>query len=727
VIKKILLSFCVILFIIFAAVSSFVFYPHWYINQPLIEWGLEKSQVFESFTMETLSLDHKFESLSQRELSLEIQNFCFVRQQDELSIRGCLTQLNLDLQITIFPLFKFRFPQDVAIHFKSLDITREQPQESKEPEAPQATATVFDLEQIWNLSSHALIPGLKINVDSMVFQQDDLKIETAVNIRKTDENWIVVSDYFSLTKSQSFLDFQTPENFLVPYLKWNDQDVLIHLGHFRLEKEQKEFKLSLALDLEHSKLLFKTGFPSNIPLSPIELIRSLDSTQAQLTLNNLKDILSDEQLDSWSELRQLSVEVKMTSENTILLPRRVTNKINLKHPRGQLNFLIENDIHSLEIEDLLIHTLLTMEIHNFQKEVNTMIPVSFDWLPAPLNSLSGSGQLTLSFEESSQDNYIMIKQRTNLDFKGDQQRLELDFQARALLNLESYEISTLETELEFGGVVLILPFIDTRSLPPQFLPDSRIQRQTPPQVKKVARKEQAPPLSFDLVLETRADQPISLSSNLVDEPIRLGVQVDFLKSELQRALIQVLPLKTTIFRRPVELQELFVTIYPNEEPYFKGVVHFRLPQYLVTLDFEGPSNNVQTQLSSTPPLPLDDIYSVLLFGRPMMDLDDTSREDAGRGARMLSQGLLSLTTLYFFAGTPIQSLGYNPDRGQVEAQFGIGRRSSLRLSGGGSQGDRGLGVRRSLGRGWYIDTSVNQNTQQGSQTETIMLERIHAY
>ena len=77
----------------------------------------------------------------------------------------------------------------------------------------------------------------------------------------------------------------------------------------------------------------------------------------------------------------------------------------------------------------------------------------------------------------------------------------------------------------------------------------------------------------------------------------------------------------------------------------------------------------------------------------------------------------------------MESIGYDPESNEVSAQIGLGAKNSLRVGGSGS-GLNSAGVRRALGKGWYIDSSVQKTTKPngGSGGDYgVLLERIISY
>jgi autotransporter translocation and assembly factor TamB len=220
-----------------------------------------------------------------------------------------------------------------------------------------------------------------------------------------------------------------------------------------------------------------------------------------------------------------------------------------------------------------------------------------------------------------------------------------------------------------------------------------------------------------------------LKTDLLDEALRLNFKLLIDQGELKNGFVDILPLKTTVFKRPIEVPSAKIKFHAPLEPTMDAGIIFKLPEYTITMLLEGPLSKPRYAFSSEPPLPQNDIYAVLLFGRPIAELDPDSKNAAQRTNMMLTQGILSLSVLYFLAGSPVEYVGYDPQSGEASAQIGLGAKTSLRV-GAGESGSTSTGVRRSLGKGWYLDTSV-QNNQNTSTSDTkdygVLLERVIAY
>lgn len=84
---------------------------------------------------------------------------------------------------------------------------------------------------------------------------------------------------------------------------------------------------------------------------------------------------------------------------------------------------------------------------------------------------------------------------------------------------------------------------------------------------------------------------------------------------------------------------------------------------------------------------------------------------------------------YYLAGSPIESIGYDPESNEISAQIGIGTKNSLRVE-GSDNGLNSAGVRRAIGKGWYIDSSVQKVINKNGAIcgdYGVLLERIISY
>ncbi|MES2527247.1 MAG: translocation/assembly module TamB domain-containing protein [Bdellovibrionota bacterium] len=365
-----------------------------------------------------------------------------------------------------------------------------------------------------------------------------------------------------------------------------------------------------------------------------------------------------------------------------------------------------------------------VRIPDFRKAFSLRAPAAFRELPAPLNVMTGIINLKFDFVPAEGEN-VTLHSLTTIDLKSAKEALDLEIEAGADIPVMSFRPETLLIGLNFHEVKIELPRLSKKSPPPQFMPDKRFKNgpYRPPEVAKEK------PTDVNIHLEALNKKSLHLATNLLDEPLRLNFDLLIGNGSVKKGHVTALPLKTEIFRRPVHLKHLKVTFNAPLEPIIEATINFPLPEYKVTLDLEGPVSKPRYAFRSDPPLPQNDIYAVLLFGRPLADLDPDDKTAAQKTNQLLSNGILSLSVLYFLAGSPVEYVGFDPDSKNATAQFGLTRKTSLRV-GGGQEGMNAGGVRHSLGKGWYIDSTVKKGqtpSTEESKNYGVLLERVMTY
>lgn len=366
-----------------------------------------------------------------------------------------------------------------------------------------------------------------------------------------------------------------------------------------------------------------------------------------------------------------------------------------------------------------------LDIHapRVQHHLQTLLKPPYNTLPAPLNEMEGDVSFHLAFTPLENSLY-QGNGELKVDFKSDHQRLNLSLLPQVKVSAIDFSYSDILLNLDFHDVLLELPRLSKRSLPPQLVPDSRFKSSK----AVTAEKKTEPPVLLDLNIKGVEESSLHLRTDLIDEDIRLNFHFDIKNNELVDGHIRLLPLKLKILKRPIAIDRLWLKFSKVSTPTLNSIIWFNLPEYKIKLLLEGPVSSPRYVFSSEPPLPLSDIYSVLLFGRPLQDMGGENTAVAQQTTQMISQGLLSLSVLYILSGTPIEYIGYDAKTKEATAQVGLGDKNSLRFSAG--EEGRTTGVRRSLGKGWYLDTSVQTPSgasNQKSQDYGLFLERIIAY
>lgn len=392
--------------------------------------------------------------------------------------------------------------------------------------------------------------------------------------------------------------------------------------------------------------------------------------------------------------------------------------------RSLIELPVKNDSSSLAFRRDFLGTIQgEVKLPDFKEAISRRAPATFRELPAPFNVMNG--RIVINFAgEKGKENEVHFSSQTHIDLKSEKEVLNLFIAADTEVPVDTFKPETVEIGLDFKEVRIELPKLSKKSPPPQFVPDKRFKKgpYRPPEKKSSVT---------DVLLHLTAlnRKALHIRTNLLDEPLRLNFDLLIGNGKIHRGHVTALPLKTKIFKRPIHVKSLTVTFEAPLEPVITAVIEFPLPEYKVTLELEGPVSKPRYSFRSDPPLPQNDIYAVLLFGRPLADLDSDGKTAAQKTNQLLSQGILSLSVLYFLSGSPVEYVGFDPDSKNATAQFGLSRKTSLRV-GGGEEGMNAGGLRHSLGRGWYLDTSVQSKQNQPTEDRRnygVILERVIAY
>jgi hypothetical protein len=387
---------------------------------------------------------------------------------------------------------------------------------------------------------------------------------------------------------------------------------------------------------------------------------------------------------------------------------------------------LKDDLTSVALrKKVALNTSAQAVLKNINRTISEYAPSPYNKLPAPFNEMNGDIILNIKTSNHKHPEVVIFSETSSINLASKTQDFNVDIGGLIPLNLRTFKPQDISAELNFKKVRLLLPKLSKKSPPPQIFPDSRFKKKITPPVQKKGTP-------IDLELTALNEKAMNIKTNLLDEPLRLNFDFKIHDGKLSGGFLNILPLKTKVFRRPIRIKCVNLKFNPVSETLIDAVIRFPLPEYKITLKLEGPVSKPRYAFESKPPLSQDDIYAVLLFGRPTQDLDADDKSSAAKTNKILAQGILSLSVLYFLAGSPVEYVGYDADSKSAVAQFGIGDKSSLRV-GGGNEGLSSTTLRRSLGKGWYIDTSVQQAQEEASASPQekndygVLLERIISY
>jgi hypothetical protein len=264
-------------------------------------------------------------------------------------------------------------------------------------------------------------------------------------------------------------------------------------------------------------------------------------------------------------------------------------------------------------------------------------------------------------------------------------------------------------DLALTDVQLELPRLTLESQP-QFFPDNRI-RPFPPGGAAGAVPPGPPPFTYHFRVVTPDGHPVRLLSNLARAPVPVGIDLQGGSSVPLRGSIRVADFPVNLFRRDATVEHLNLTLAPERSP-IDGVIRIVYTDYTMRILLSGTAEKPWVHLVSDPPLPENQLIAVLLFGRPIDELDPDQAISAGHARDALADGAINLVSLYLLAATPIESIGYDPGTGVFSAKVRLASGTSLNVGAGPGE-LQSVGISKRISRRWRITTELTRPDAAG--------------
>ena len=349
-------------------------------------------------------------------------------------------------------------------------------------------------------------------------------------------------------------------------------------------------------------------------------------------------------------------------------------------------------------------------------------------IPAPVNVMSGKIGLDVDGFLNQAEGKFDFAFKPDLSSK--HQRLLFTFNGKVLLENRAAGLhSKLILNSNLQDVKLTLPRLELKA-PPQVLPDNRFNLAKVREREKLADAgsiESGSTFAYDVEVTTPQVGSIAVATNLTKNPIPIGLNLNAnSESGVGPGEIEIGRVALELFRRKAFLEELDVEFHPSGEKFLKGNISIKYLDYDISIRVAGTTEEPKVIMESVPPLTQDQIISVLIFGKAPDELDDSQRSSVGNVSSAIADAALSFSSLYFLASTPVESVGYDAQRGVVTAKVGLGKGTSLELGSSG-QAVSEVGVRRRLGQNWYLNSYVEEDAQSDERSVVAFLEWIRRF
>lgn len=355
-----------------------------------------------------------------------------------------------------------------------------------------------------------------------------------------------------------------------------------------------------------------------------------------------------------------------------------------------------------------------MDATAFEQIVAYLEPTPFA-IPAPLNSLKGPANLSINgmLDGITQSGDLNTTLETNLRSK--KQQLVLSAQGKVALNLktETPSIEKVTLEAEIKDAAIELPHLNVLNLP-RFVPDPRIS------VEKAKSEKKPLPFPLSIIVKTSRNDSFKIVNHLTKDPIPFGFNIQ-LKNDVTTGLIEMDPFPIELFNRKATMETMKIQLQdPVEDSEIMGRIRVDDVDYKIFISVKGTFDRPVVLFQSKPDLSREDIIAVLLYGEPYTALNDDNADSVGNLNAAFSNKAVSMLSLFMLGSTPIQNVGYDPYSKTFSAKLRLGDKTSAKI--GTSDKQKQVSLRRRLGKGWGISTTITNSSETKKNEGSAFIE-----
>jgi hypothetical protein len=186
--------------------------------------------------------------------------------------------------------------------------------------------------------------------------------------------------------------------------------------------------------------------------------------------------------------------------------------------------------------------------------------------------------------------------------------------------------------------------------------------------------------------------------------------------------VQIGQTELDLFRRNAKLEKMRVEFLANGKERVDGRASVHYLEYDIAMLFTGDVSHPGIKFISRPYLEQRQVIGVLLFGRPMDELSDQQKQSVAGLQAALADAALGVGSLYLLANTPIESVGYDPQKQSFTATVGLGGGASIEV---GSSAD--IGFRKTLSREFVFRSDVERLGATGERTVSALIEWVKGF
>lgn len=347
-------------------------------------------------------------------------------------------------------------------------------------------------------------------------------------------------------------------------------------------------------------------------------------------------------------------------------------------------------------------------------------------IPAPLNALEGPLSIEIhsggDLRQDSQE--LSYSLRSNL--AGQKQRLKAAVEGRLLVArpLRRDRSFKLAADVRLDETVLQLPPLKVTAMP-AVVRDTRIKHPSSG-VTGVAFPSVTPapvsgPGTWSVRLDVRTSTPAVIYSNLAQNPVPVAFDLRVVSPpSAWGGTVTLKSFRVRLFRREAVVDHVRLTQAPGAKVMgLDGLVVYQAPEAVISIHLVGDTTQPRVEFESQPPLNRQEIIALLLYGKSPDELDLDQQATLANTQGAMSDNAFGLASLYLFASTPIDYVGYDSVSNTYNVKFHVPGGASLTL-GSNLQGSQSAALRKRLAAHWAIQTQVERDPEQANVVTTVL-------
>ena len=349
-------------------------------------------------------------------------------------------------------------------------------------------------------------------------------------------------------------------------------------------------------------------------------------------------------------------------------------------------------------------------------------------VPAPLAALKGGLRASFTDRGDPSSDRIEFDYQARGDLSGEKQKLKFHVSgdgtaARLMTKERSIKARAAVT---FDDVALQLPHLDALRMPKVTL-DPRIksahskeaERETAESRRHAEVAGSTSAVALELSVGTA--RPIMLYSDLAKTPVPVALDLKLEKPPgLVTGAVGVKSFDVEFFRRNATVDHLTLTFRPASKLVgLDGLIKYKAAEAMISIRLLGTTDKPQVVFESDPPLGQSDIIAMLVFGKSPDELDADQAATVANSQTAMSDEAFGLASLYLFASTPIQFVGYDPATKSYTMKFRIPGGETLSIN---SDFDttKSVQLRRRLSRHFAIVAEAVNSQTEGNGVVTLL-------